>query len=232
MSSFPKHSFEQAYDHAFPPSPPNRNYNSSTPSRITSPAHDHSTNNYNYNNNSLTAVTPDLSTISERSPLITKAPIQERTSSYTSIDNNSNKYGDDEDIYGPNNHGHGTSVASADTLLEQGDTSCSGEYMSIHDLTVREFKILLRYSGPVVLTYVLQNSLQLASLVSLGHLGSIGKIFHSICRCTQTSTPPFCFGRSQWHWKQSKQLRSCCIHLFIQTYPSIQSCSYYLTTNR
>ncbi|ORZ05145.1 mate-domain-containing protein [Lobosporangium transversale] len=45
--------------------------------------------------------------------------------------------------------------------------------MSIQDLTRREFKILLRYSGPVVLTYILQNSLQLASLVSLGHLGSI-----------------------------------------------------------
>ncbi|KAG0053769.1 hypothetical protein BGZ83_000481 [Gryganskiella cystojenkinii] len=46
-------------------------------------------------------------------------------------------------------------------------------HLSTRDLALREFKILLQYSGPVVLTYVLQNSLQLASLVSLGHLGSI-----------------------------------------------------------
>ncbi|KAF9314812.1 hypothetical protein BG003_003795 [Podila horticola] len=48
-------------------------------------------------------------------------------------------------------------------------------HLSIRELSLREFKILLRYSGPVILTYVLQNSMQLASLVSLGHLGSIGK---------------------------------------------------------
>ncbi|KAG0271034.1 hypothetical protein BGZ95_001225 [Linnemannia exigua] len=170
MSSFPKHSFEQAYDHAFPPSPPNGSNNSTSPSRTTSPSQGHSTDNYN-SNNSLAA--PALSTISERSPLITKAPIQNHSGSYTSINNNSNEQ--DEDDYHPNNNhnSHGTSVSSTDTLLEQGNSSCSGQYMSIQELTAREFKILLRYSGPVVLTYVLQNSLQLASLVSLGHLGSI-----------------------------------------------------------
>ncbi|KAG0091078.1 hypothetical protein BGZ93_008995 [Podila epicladia] len=60
---------------------------------------------------------------------------------------------------------------------EAGESSCqarlSSSYLSIQELALREFKILLRYSGPVVLTYVLQNSMQLASLVSLGHLGSI-----------------------------------------------------------
>ncbi|KAG0376807.1 hypothetical protein BGX24_007177 [Mortierella sp. AD032] len=168
MSSFPKHSFEQAYDHAFPPSPPNGHNVSTTPSRPTSSSQGHSTNN----NNSLTA--PGLSTISERSPLITKAPIQNHPGSYTSINNNNNNE-QDEDDYHPNNnhHSHGTSVSSTDTLLEQGNSSSSGQYMSIQELTAREFKILLRYSGPIVLTYVLQNSLQLASLVSLGHLGSI-----------------------------------------------------------
>ncbi|KAK3833482.1 MAG: putative MATE efflux family protein subfamily [Linnemannia elongata] len=178
MSSFPKHSFEQAYDHAFPPSPPNGSNNnnntsatgSAAPSRATSPSQPYSNNNYN--TNSLAAASgPGLSTISERSPLITKAPIQNHPGSYTSINNNN----DDEDDYHPNNNhqSHGTSVSSTDTLLEQGNSSSSGQYMSIRDLTVREFKILLRYSAPVVLTYVLQNSLQLASLVSLGHLGSI-----------------------------------------------------------
>jgi MATE family multidrug resistance protein len=178
MSSFPKHSFEQAYDHAFPPSPPNGNNNTSAtdsavPSRTASPAQTYSNNNYN---NSLAAPGPGLSTISERSPLITKAPIQNHPGSYTSI-NNSNSNGDDEDDYHPNNNhqSHGTSVTSTDTLLEQGNSSSSGQYMPIRDLTAREFKILLRYSAPVVLTYVLQNSLQLASLISLGHLGSIGK---------------------------------------------------------
>ncbi|KAF9133355.1 hypothetical protein BGW39_009952 [Mortierella sp. 14UC] len=173
MSSFPKHSFEQAYDHAFPPSPPNGNNISTTPSRTASPSQGYSTDNHNHN--SLTAAAPGLSTISERSPLITKAPIQQHPSSYTSINNSNDQNDEDEDNYHPNNnnYSHGTSVSSADTLLEQGNSSCSGQYMSIHDLTVREFKILLRYSGPVVLTYVLQNSLQLASLVSLGHLGSI-----------------------------------------------------------
>ncbi|OAQ33992.1 MATE efflux family protein [Linnemannia elongata AG-77] len=178
MSSFPKHSFEQAYDHAFPPSPPNGNNNnnnssatgSAVPSSATSPSQAYSNNNYN--TNSLASPSgPGLSTISERSPLITKAPIQNLPGSYTSTNNNH----DDDDDYHPNNnhHSHGTSVSSTDTLLEQGNSSSSGQYMSIRDLTVREFKILLRYSAPVVLTYVLQNSLQLASLVSLGHLGSI-----------------------------------------------------------
>ncbi|KAF9930020.1 hypothetical protein FBU30_000933 [Linnemannia zychae] len=167
MSSFPKHSFEQAYDHAFPPSPPNGDHNeasSTTPSRAASPALAH-----HYNHNSHAAV-GGLSTISERSPLITKAPIQNYSNNYTSIDNN-----EDDDEYHPNNnhHSHGTSVTSTDTLLEHGNSSCSGQYMSIRELVLREFKILLRYSGPVVLTYILQNSLQLASLVSLGHLGPI-----------------------------------------------------------
>lgn len=213
MSSFPKHSFEQAYDHAFPPSPPNGNNNnnntsatgSAVPSSATSPSQAYSNNNYN--TNSLAAPSgPGLSTISERSPLITKAPIQNHPGSYTSTNNNH----DDDDDYHPNNnhHSHGTSVSSTDTLLEQGNSSSSGQYMSIRDLTVREFKILLRYSAPVVLTYVLQNSLQLASLVSLGHLGSIGKWpcfssyfpflplpFRSHCSCIErqkTKTPLLC----------------------------------------
>jgi MATE family multidrug resistance protein len=47
--------------------------------------------------------------------------------------------------------------------------------LPIRALAIRELSILLRYSGPVVLSYVLQNSLQLASLISLGHLGAVGE---------------------------------------------------------
>ncbi|KAG0031904.1 hypothetical protein BGZ81_000334 [Podila clonocystis] len=139
MSSFPKHSFEQAYDHAFPPSPPSQ----------------HAT----------------LPTVSERSPLITKAP---STLSET------------EQLLGPNNYytsNHGT-ASSSPTVNGDGhhivhptadDASFRSDstLMTTKELTMREFKILLKYSGPVVLTYILQNSLQLASLISLGHLGSI-----------------------------------------------------------
>ncbi|KAF9371313.1 hypothetical protein CPC16_003143 [Podila verticillata] len=138
MSSFPKHSFEQAYDHAFPPSPPTQH--------------------------------AALPTVSERSPLITKAP---STLSET------------EQLLGPNNYytsNHGTSSSST-IISDDGrpihPTSDNASFrsdstlMSSKELTLREFNILLRYSGPVVLTYVLQNSLQLASLISLGHLGSI-----------------------------------------------------------
>ncbi|KAG0363361.1 hypothetical protein BG005_001159 [Podila minutissima] len=139
MSSFPKHSFEQAYDHAFPPSPPSQ----------------HAT----------------LPTVSERSPLITKAP---STLSET------------EQLLGPNNFytsNHGT-ASSSTTVNGDGhhivhptadDSSFRSDstLMTTKELTMHEFKILLKYSGPVVLTYILQNSLQLASLVSLGHLGSI-----------------------------------------------------------
>lgn len=146
MSSFPKHSFEQAYDHAFPPSPPTQ----------------HAT----------------LPTVSERSPLITKAP---STLSET------------EQLLGPNNlytSNHGT-ASSSTTVNGDGHhivpTSDDASFrsdstlMTTKELTIHEFKILLKYSGPVVLTYVLQNSLQLASLISLGHLGSIGKLFTLVC---------------------------------------------------
>ncbi|KAF9569921.1 hypothetical protein EC968_002446 [Mortierella alpina] len=154
MSSLPDHAFEQACDPAFRPSPSLQN--------------------------------AAVSTASERSPLITKAPsnahgqyLQPRQS-YTSNDSpqscvaaNSSSSPSDE----------------TDALLEQGGslhhrplpnddtssigTSSCGRPLSIQEMTMREFKVLLRYSGPVVLTYVLQNSMRLASLVSLGHLGSI-----------------------------------------------------------
>ncbi|KAG0038680.1 hypothetical protein BGZ82_011151, partial [Podila clonocystis] len=112
-----------------------------------------------------------LPTVSERSPLITKAP---STLSET------------EQLLGPNNYytsNHGT-ASSSTTVNGDGhhiihptadDTSFRSDstLMTTKELTMHEFKILLKYSGPVVLTYVLQNSLQLASLISLGHLGSI-----------------------------------------------------------
>ncbi|KAG0250209.1 hypothetical protein BG011_008575 [Mortierella polycephala] len=160
MSSLPKHSFEQAYDHAFPPRPPSPQSRSRAP--------------------------PTYRSASERSPLITKAPLDNSHTQYSNYGNNS----DFED------HNQLRNKTSADTLQASGQdgrkgsgsssssTSDAGsegtsyavekaEDMSIKDLTLREFRILLRYSGPVVLTYVLQHSLQLASLVSLGHLGSI-----------------------------------------------------------
>jgi len=158
MSSFPKHSFEQAYDHAFPPSPPTQ----------------HQTT---------------LPTVSERSPLISKAPssAQQQSgnptppqllhpgASYTSNDSTASYVTANTSVSGD----------ETDTLLEHGRRRGSDQrsvqsdtaHLSVKEITIREFKILLKYSGPVVLTYVLQNSLQLASLVSLGHLGSIGKFF-------------------------------------------------------
>jgi Na+-driven multidrug efflux pump len=45
----------------------------------------------------------------------------------------------------------------------------------IEPTIAKEFRILLQYSWPVVLSSVLQNSLRFASLISLGHMGSIGK---------------------------------------------------------
>lgn len=48
-----------------------------------------------------------------------------------------------------------------------------------NEVAKREFKILLEHSWPIVLTFILQNSLQLASLVPLGYLGPIGK---GLCR--------------------------------------------------
>ncbi|KAG0325341.1 hypothetical protein BGZ99_000755 [Dissophora globulifera] len=184
MSSFPKHSFEQAYDHAFPPSPPAHHH------------HSHSNHHHRRNSNSPDNDIPhnaNLDTVSERSPLITKAPIG---TSYTSSSSKNNSNNSNVG-YNSIRDGHDKG-SSTDTLFDAGATirnhrnnnsaddsdsgSCSsavedevlaGSYMSIQELTVREFRILLRYSGPVVLTYVLQNSMQLASLVSLGHLGSI-----------------------------------------------------------
>lgn len=67
-------------------------------------------------------------------------------------------------------------VRETDALLGPGQPPHHAEGPStlpIRELATREFKILLKYSAPVVLTYALQTSLQLASLVSLGHLGSV-----------------------------------------------------------
>lgn len=169
MSSFPKHSFEQAYDHAFPPSP---------------------------------VLPPTLSTVSERSPLISKAPLTAGSSSNgnscsrnTLQPGNSYTSNDSSTSYVT---AKSNSLAETDALLEHGLINGGGDhpysqqqqqgrhgdsvsirsnsaFVTARELTAREFKILLKYSGPVVLTYVLQNSLQMASLVSLGHLGSIGK---------------------------------------------------------
>lgn len=163
MSSFPKHSFEQAYDHAFPGMS-----SEAHPQGRRSPA--------------LNADSPRH--YSERSPLITKSPLTTESSyTYNDLPSGNRPY---------NKAPSATSASSVDTLLEsrgapddhnnQG-SSCGNEsecetpshLLSIRDLAVREFKILLRYSGPIVLTYSMQNSLQLASLLSLGRLGSIGK---------------------------------------------------------
>ena len=137
---------------------------------------------------------------SERTPLITKAPIpsiQETNtfsglestshppesilplSSVSSSDVNNNKFhygttacGRDEEQQSPT-----PTLASLDFF---GGTAPEMDKNRTHQLpiralAVRELKILLRCSGPIVLTYVLQNSLQLASLISLGHLGAIGE---------------------------------------------------------
>ncbi|KAI1312628.1 hypothetical protein EDD11_002900, partial [Mortierella claussenii] len=171
MSSFPKHSFEQAYDHAFPPSPPQHHVSA-------------------------------LPTVSERSPLITKAPVPHNNingkpkflhpgTSYTSSDSISSYVTAPTTTSPPvlpSSLLPSPRLQETDTLLENGviaggdlppngirrvSSSTLSDDLSLRELTLREFKILLGYSGPVVLTYVLQNSLQLASLISLGHLGSI-----------------------------------------------------------
>ncbi|KAF9962304.1 hypothetical protein BGZ65_009341 [Modicella reniformis] len=135
MSSFPKHSFEQAYDHTFPPSPLQQH--------------------------------TDLPMASERTPLI--APV---------TTNDSNVY---------DSTAGSSSATETDALLETGladqqqqqtggrrlSSRSDTSPLSTRELTTKELKILLRYSGPVVLTYALQNSMQLASLVSLGHMGSL-----------------------------------------------------------
>ncbi|KAF9089402.1 hypothetical protein BGX23_006725 [Mortierella sp. AD031] len=171
MSSFPKHSFEQAYDHAFPPSPVQPH----------------------------PAVLP---TISERSPLISKAPPLVGSSS-NGGSRNTLQPGDSytsNDSTASFVTAKSSSLTEIDTLLDHGRLADNGGrddhpqhhqhpheqqyhdsvsirsdsvFMTARELTTREFRILLRYSGPVVLTYVLQNSLQMASLIALGHLGSI-----------------------------------------------------------
>ncbi|KAF9896698.1 hypothetical protein BX616_006928, partial [Lobosporangium transversale] len=200
MSSFPKHSYEQSYDHAFPSS----HHQSSTPARpsersrlITkaplSTAYNTTNNNHNTHNTATdlpvdiaavaaaTAPTlPDYSTVRPPSYDFNDEDDQDKhklrdrdrgrgrdrhrdnrgSSTETLFDANMTNSNDDGDGDGDGDEG------------EEEEEEC-GKYMSIQDLTRREFKILLRYSGPVVLTYILQNSLQLASLVSLGHLGSI-----------------------------------------------------------
>ena len=169
MSSFPKHSFEQTYDHAFPPSP-------------VQPA--------------------ALAMISERSPLISKAPLtaepssnRDSSSRITLQPGNSYTSNDSSISYVT---ARSNALAETDALLEHGLNNGGGDHLysqqqqqgrhgdgvsirsnsafvTVRELTAREFKVLLKYSGPVVVTYVLQNSLQMASLISLGHLGSIGK---------------------------------------------------------
>lgn len=125
-----------------------------------------------------------LPTTSERTPLITKTPSGVHPlpgTSYTTNDSCVNFA-----IVRSSLPGSPPSIIVAgetDALLEPGVVGCQQQQhpgdnvstLSTRELAAREFKILLRYSGPVVLTYTLQNSLQLASLVSLGHLGSTGK---------------------------------------------------------
>ncbi|KAF9981288.1 hypothetical protein BGZ65_004116 [Modicella reniformis] len=166
MSSFPKHSFEQAYDHVFPPGLSDEIHHSP---RRRSAAGNGGSQGY----------------FSERSPLITKAPLGTQPS-YT---NNGSRP--------PNKAPSATSTSSTDTLLESGlspnghrdndgddnddASSCNqgpmtgrkSDFLSIHEMTMREFKILLQYSGPIVFTYAMQNSFQLACILSLGHLGSM-----------------------------------------------------------
>ncbi|KAF9972802.1 hypothetical protein BGZ73_004007 [Actinomortierella ambigua] len=143
MSSLPKHSFEQAFDHAFPPSPPD---------------------------------SPAL-TSTERSPLISKAPSssQPLPHSYASTPSSSSTHTATE--ADPLLHGvkcpdqEERSLGSDRPALYR--SGRSSDALSLRKLTVREFGILAMYSGPVVVTYILQNSFQLASLVSLGHLGPL-----------------------------------------------------------
>jgi len=104
------------------------------------------------------------------------------------------------------------------------------EWQSVREVTVQEFKILLRYSGPVVLTYVLQNSLQLASLISLGHLGSIGEFVFSFLPEVVSSF--FCT-RDALHFRHLSSWRpfpflfflapSLCIYALV--YPALASIS-------
>ncbi|KAF9999006.1 hypothetical protein BGZ80_000703 [Entomortierella chlamydospora] len=149
MSSFPKHFVEQDYINPFPNHPSHLN-------------------------------PPTLPTVSERSPLITKAPSATHPedlyagSSYTSNDL-TQPY-----VTAASSSPSSSSLDETDTLLENGLTRqqklqavADSSRLSVKELATRELKILLRYSGPVVLTYVLQNSLQMASLISLGHLGSL-----------------------------------------------------------
>ncbi|KAF8983199.1 hypothetical protein BGZ46_010661 [Entomortierella lignicola] len=149
MSSFPKHFVEQDYNHPFPSSPPR------------------------------------LPIVSERSPLITKAPSNHDPlhlipeTSYTSNDPSSFVTPSSSSAVPPFTAPLPTQ--ESDPLLDHGlahrqqiiAAKAESSKLSIRELTTREFKILLRYSAPVVLTYILQNSLQMASLISLGHLGSL-----------------------------------------------------------
>lgn len=211
MSSFPKHSYtEQALDHVFPQS----------------------------NSDTGQAPAPAQGYRSERSPLITRAPIvnstaarldsfpsgHQSTNQLSPFDNNrndsnnsnNNKYSkshtllDSEQPRGqllqPQPRSYGTTrgqdeeqqqqsptptiiASSSDFLGPASSTPGMDKYtyqpgrLSVREVAIQEFKILLRYSWPVVLTYVLQNSLQLASLISLGHLGSIGECLFSFLIC-------------------------------------------------
>ncbi|KAG0298367.1 hypothetical protein BGZ96_000081 [Linnemannia gamsii] len=173
MSSFPKHSFEQAYDHAFPPSPdelaplPTISERSPLISRAPLTGGASSSNGNNNSNGSRSTLHPGNSYTSNDS-----------STSYVTAKSTPLAETDPLLEHGLNNGG------GVDSYFQQlpghrgGDSvsmRSSSAFLTARELTVREFKILLKYSGPVVLTYILQNSLQMASLISLGHLGSIGK---------------------------------------------------------
>ncbi|KAG0240789.1 hypothetical protein BGW41_006647 [Actinomortierella wolfii] len=143
MSSLPKHSFEQAYDHAFPPSPPS--------SPVESPT--------------------------ERSPLIGVAPSNGTLQPYSYSSTASSPSHAASTERDPLHQGKNVTDRE-DHHLESGRpalhrSELSSRALSLRKLTIREFRILIRYSGPVIVTYILQNSFQLASLVSLGHLGPL-----------------------------------------------------------
>ncbi|KAF8986866.1 hypothetical protein BGZ52_007301 [Haplosporangium bisporale] len=114
-------------------------------------------------NSSIATITP---TRVATSPVSSSTAHRKSSSTDTLPVTQPSYYGHDDGEGGHRNNSEDEEESSCQATMES-------SYLSIRELSLREFKILLRYSGPVVLTYVLQNSLQLASLVSLGHLGSI-----------------------------------------------------------
>ncbi|KAF9333300.1 hypothetical protein BG006_003807 [Podila minutissima] len=181
MSSYPKHSSE-SNNHASSTSPLDTSERTPLISKTSSPQlpqpsppsyTSHTSSSYVTANNqldrppspanSIATITP--SRVATTSPVSTPGPTAHRKSLST----------DTLPVSRPQYYGHddGEGGGSGEDADESCQARLSSSYLSIRELALREFKILLRYSGPVVLTYVLQNSMQLASLVSLGHLGSI-----------------------------------------------------------